>query len=126
MTEERFQFPWTFDRGNIVSKDGLLVVSAHSEVECTRGNEEYYGCRGTSVATVRFGTQETPYLLAAAPELLEALEELVAHCASCGGSGRANPISDETELGQPRGSAAIKCPECFRARAVIAKARGQS
>lgn len=45
-----------------------------------------------------------------AGELAGALEEMVTHCASCGGDGRVN-------------GADIKCPECSRGRAALAKWR---
>jgi hypothetical protein len=55
------------------------------------------------------GQQANALLIAAAPELLAAALELIAHCPSCAGTGQA--VSSE-----------IKCPECCRMRAALAKA----
>jgi hypothetical protein len=34
-------------------------------------------------------------------------------CEACDGTGRASPVMDEEELGQPLGSAAYSCPHCL-------------
>ena len=56
----------------------------------------------------------TAHLLRAALELYEALEEMVAHCTSCAGSGL---FSRKPE---------VKCPECLRARTALKHARGET
>lgn len=52
-----------------------------------------------------------------------ALDEMVVHCASCGGAGKAYTHIDETEVGQMAGSSGIKCPECSRARSALNAAK---
>ena len=57
-------------------------------------------------------------------DLLAALEVACAHCGSCGGTGTAYTMEDETDIGQPPGSSAIDCPECQVWREAIIKASG--
>lgn len=58
----------------------------------------------------------------AAPDMLAALQDAVAHCYACGGGGIAYTMPDETEIDQPLGSSGIDCPGCTKQRAAIAKA----
>ena len=56
-------------------------------------------------------------------ELVAALEGALRHCGSCGGSGIAYTMNNETEIGQPLGSSGIDCPECCDIRSALAKAK---
>jgi hypothetical protein len=61
------------------------------------------------------------HLIAAAPDLLEALEDMLGHCQGCNGKGRCyGPVP-----GSPGSYASNQpCGDCADARAAIAKARG--
>ena len=61
-------------------------------------------------------TDETFKALVKAVEILDRAEK-AAHpsspnCQTCGGTGTAHTMGDETEIGQAPGSSAIVCPEC--------------
>lgn len=57
--------------------------------------------------------------------LVKALEDAVSHCGSCGGSGTAYTMEDETEIGQTPGASGIDCPECSIWRAALKAAKGE-
>ena len=58
--------------------------------------------------------KETPVIHAAdAKAILVALaSEPAPKCKTCGGSGVIEPMVNEEEIGQPRGSASYPCPDC--------------
>jgi hypothetical protein len=60
-------------------------------------------------------------LIAAAPDLLAALEDMIGHCQGCNGKGRCyGPVP-----GSPGSYASNQpCQDCSDARAAIAKAKG--
>lgn len=63
------------------------------------------------------------HLIAAAPDLLQGLEDMIGHCQGCNGKGRCyGPVP-----GRPGVSAVDQpCQDCSDARAAIKKARGES
>lgn len=55
--------------------------------------------------------------------LVAALEMVLKRCVSCGGSGIAYTMNDETEIGQPPGSSGIDCPKCYDIRKALDKVK---
>lgn len=100
--------PWHVEPdGSIVDRDGCDVIASHADAE-----------GGHYLAA----TEEDRSLIAAAPDLLQGLEDMIGHCRGCDGKGRCyGPVP-----GRPGSYAPDQpCQDCSDARAAIKKARGE-
>lgn len=100
-------------------------MSEHTPGPWVVGNVGEVVAGGTTLADV-YGDDEQAdvdaRLIAAAPDLLAALEDMINHCQGCNGRGRCYGRVP----GSPGSYASNQpCQDCGDARAAIAKARGK-
>lgn len=83
---------------------------------------------GTAPPDLDSEAQANGRLIAAAPEMLQMLRELLPECGECEGSGRMGAFVDNVPGDITKGvhEVEIDCDQCADIRALIAKAEGRS
>jgi hypothetical protein len=100
---------WSWKGNGLYSDNGRIVLYAYATVTCGRSDDDYYSCRPPSPSVVIKVSDADKAVLAAAPDLLAALQLLLR----------------ETELSGNTDAKDYGCPNAIAAsRAAIAKATG--
>jgi hypothetical protein len=69
---------WSWEGNALYSDNGRIVLYVYANATCGRAGDDYYSCKPPSPTIVVKASDADKALLAAAPELLAALKNLLA------------------------------------------------
>lgn len=110
--------PWWLFRGGIHRYPGIEAKRSHTtncSIVVFGVDDKYEGVRGSTHEE----SLANAHLISAAPDLYEVLEEMVESCPDCGGVGFDYMQGCDGEM-------KVGCETCSKARAALAKARGEA